>query len=365
MNDLASAIYRRPELAKRYLDRLLNSPNRALSIFGPRQTGKTTLLQNDLVELAQHAGLTPLYVDFMATTNSLELLNSRLAQLVQGAKMALSKRRVKSASVAGFGVGLEEYPTDPSSTDHGVQLQNHFAALNRLKPGVRIVLMLDEAQELTKLKDGEATMKSVRALFNTFQGQLLLLITGSSREGLLRLFGDRHRASFGLADHEDFQRLGRDFVEAKSQAFNKQRRKPIDIDLLNEAFQAMEHRPADFIGFLEFLAVNDIRDVPASVQVFLKSRYPQSVVTDRFEAYTPLQQALLRLMAAGVVQLTAKTTLDKVGAAIGGTISASGIRNALTTLPPDVVTNPGRGIYDIVDVQLLAWLKESALLGSE
>lgn len=361
MPALATSIYKRPELAQRYLERLITSPNRALSVFGPRQIGKTTLLQNDLATLANSQGLATLYVDFMATTNTLELLNSRLAQLVHAARMELPKRRVTSASLAGFGVRLEEAPPDPTSTDMGVQLQNSFSALNRLKPGVKVLLMLDEAQELVRMKDGEATMKSVRALFNTFQGQLLLLITGSSREGLLRLFGDRHRASFGLADHEDFQRLGRDFVEAKSASFNKQRRLPVDIDILNEAFQLMEHRPADFIAFLEFLGVNEVRDVVASVEVFLRSRYPLEAVTERFERYTPLQQALLRLMVGGATQMTSKATMDITGKLIGGTVSPAGVRNALTTLPPDVVSNPTRGHYEVVDTHLLAWLKEAHL----
>ena len=272
---------------------------------------------------------------------------------------------MKSAKGPGFGVTLEDAPADPSSTDPGVQLQNQFAALGRLKPGVRVLLMLDEAQELVKHKDGEATMKAVRALFNTFQGQLLLLITGSSREGLLRLFGDRHRASFGLADHEDFQLLGRDFVETKSAAFNKQRRNPIDLDTLFQAFRMLEHRPADFIAFLEFLAVNDVRDAVGSVAVFLASRFPIAAVRERFERFTPLQQAVLYLIAAGATQMTSQATLDRVGAAIGGSVSAAGVRKALTTLPPDVVANPARGQYEVVDTQLLAWLRERSMNPSQ
>lgn len=359
MTPSTTTIFARPELARRYLNLLTLSPNRALSVFGPRQIGKTTLLQNDLTELARREGLAVLYVDFMATTNGLELLNSRLAKLVHDARMSPSKRRVKTASLAGFGIGLEDLPGEPTSADLGVQLQNYFAALNRLKPGVRVLLMLDEAQELVRHKDGDATMKAVRALFNTFQRQVLLLITGSSREGLLRLFGDRHRASFGLADHEDFQRLGADFVAAKSAVFNQQRRDPVAQGTLNAAFMAMEQRPADFMAFLQFLAVTEVRDVVGSVDVFLKSRYPLAAVTDRFASYTPLQQALLGLLAGDVTQLTGKATLDRVARAIGETVSASGVRQALTSLPPDVVVNPSRGQYVIVDTPLLAWLRLS------
>jgi hypothetical protein len=356
--NLSFALYPRPELAAHYLQRLTSSPNRALSIFGPRQVGKTTLLQNDLTALAKKQDMEVVYVDFMATPNALELLNARLAQLVHEARMSLPKRRVKAAGAIGLSVQLEDAPADPTSSDLGVQLQNQFAALKRLKPGVKVLFMLDEAQELVKQKGGEAAMKAIRALFNTHLGDVLLLITGSSREGLLRLFGDRYRASFGLADHEDFQRLGREFVEAKSRAFNEQRRRPIDVDTLNEAFIAMEQRPADFVAFLAFLAVNEVRDVAGSVQVFLRTRYPLEAITERFERFTPLQRAVLRAMASGTTQMTSKATQDLVGEMIGGQVTAGGIRHALSTLPADVLSNPSRGQYEIADKALLAWLRE-------
>lgn len=356
--NLSTVLYPRPELAEHYLRRLTTSPNRALSIFGPRQVGKTTLLQNDLTALAKKQGMAVVYVDFMATPNALELLNARLAQLVHEARMSLPRRRVKAAGAIGVSVQLEDAPGDPSSTDLGVQLQNQFAALERLKPGVKVLFMLDEAQELVKHKGGEMAMKAIRALFNTHLGQVLLLITGSSREGLLRLFGDRYRASFGLADHEDFQRLGREFVEAKSREFNKQRSRPIDIDTLSEAFIAMEQRPADFLAFLGFLALNQVRDVVGSVPAFLKTRYPLEAITERFDRFTPLQQAVLRSMAGGITQMTSKATQELIGKMIGGQVTAGGIRHALATLPADVVSNPARGHYEIADKILLSWLRE-------
>ena len=355
---LSLALYPRPDLASHYLARLTASPNRALSIFGPRQVGKTTLLQNDLATLARQQGMEVVYVDFMATPNALELLNARLAQLVHEARMSLPRRRVKAAGAMGVNLQLEDAPDDPASSDLGVQLQNQFAALKRLKPQAKVLFMLDEAQELVKHKSGEQAMKSIRALFNTHLGDVLLLITGSSREGLLRLFGDRYRASFGLADHEDFQRLGREFVEAKSRAFNAQRRHPIDLDVLNEAFVAMEQRPADFIAFLAFLSVNDVRDVVGSVPTFLRTRYPLEAITERFERFTPLQQAVLRAMAAGVTRMTSQATQDLIGEMIGGQVTAGGIRHALTTLPDDIVSNPARGHYEITDAGMLAWLRE-------
>lgn len=56
----------RPDLASHYLEALLAAPRRPISIFGPRQTGKTTLLTTDLAHAAEQQGLVPIYVDLWA-----------------------------------------------------------------------------------------------------------------------------------------------------------------------------------------------------------------------------------------------------------------------------------------------------------
>jgi predicted AAA+ superfamily ATPase len=45
---MAAHLYPRRELAKHYLQLLLDRPHTALSLFGPRQIGKTTFITGDL-----------------------------------------------------------------------------------------------------------------------------------------------------------------------------------------------------------------------------------------------------------------------------------------------------------------------------
>jgi hypothetical protein len=104
--------------------------------------------------------------------------------------------------------------------------------------------------------------------------------------------------------------------------------------------------------------VNDVQDVVGRVPAFLQTRYPLEAITGRFELFTPLQRAVLRAMASGATQMTSKATQDRIGEMIGGRVTAGGIRHALNTLPPDVLSNPSRGRYEIADTALLAWLRE-------
>jgi hypothetical protein len=351
-------LYRRPELARRYLGRLKDLPERALSLFGPRQTGKTTFLNHDMAEEAEKQGFTPIYVDFMASDDPLDALNGRLADVVHDAMRRTGQTTVTGVRGAGFGVTVAAPPPGPSSKDPGVQLQHHVAELIRQRPGTRILLMLDEAQELVRKPTGERAMRAIRALFNTWRGKVLVLITGSSRDGLLRLFGDYQRPSFGLADHEDFQLLGRDFVAHIAKQANAPRKTPLDVDVLTETFALLGHRPADFIAFVGHLTTFNIKDLVGAVKPFLAQRYPPESIRARFARFTPLQQLLMRQLAAGVEQLTSAENLQRIEKALGSAVTAGGVTRALGTLPDDVVARTGRGRYEVADPLLLAWIKE-------
>jgi hypothetical protein len=349
-------LYRRPELAQRYLARLLDLPERALSLFGPRQTGKTTFLLHDLAEAALAAGLLPVYVDFMAAEDPLAALCGRLADVVHDEASRSTRRIVTGMRAGGVSVNLATPQPAPTSPDAGVQLLHLAAELLRLRPRARLLLMLDEAQELVRLPRGERAMKALRALFNTHRGRVLMVITGSSRDGLLRLFAEYQRPSFGLADHEDFQLLGREFVEHIARRANAPRKVPLDVDVLAEAFALLGRRPADFIAFVGHVTTFDVRDIVGAVKPFLDQRYPPDALRQRFERFTPLQQILLRQLAAGVTRLTSVRNLAQVARELGTPVTAGAITRALGTLPADVLAKPQRGRYEIVDPLLLSWL---------
>ena len=56
--------------------------------------------------------------------------------------------------------------------------------------------------------------------------------------------------------------------------------------------------------------------------------------------------------------------LARIAQRLGTTVTAGGVRNAIGSLPPDVVANPARGQYEVVDTHLLAYLRELAATGA-
>ena len=360
----AAHLYPRQTLAQAYLGMLLDRPQTALSLFGPRQIGKTTFITGDLSALAAAQGIRPVYVDLMAASDKLEAINGALRELLYTLKTRRSQERVRGVKALGLGIDFDAAPAAPASADAGQQLLHLVADVLRQPQVKRILLLLDEVQELAKHKTGELAMKAVRAVANKHKadGRVLLLMTGSSREGLAQLFAAHGQPSFGLAERQDFPVLGRDYVEHVVARANASRARAHKLKAENfvEAFAMMGHRPADLEAFVGHVATYNVADVVGAVPGFLRSRYPPDLLEQRFSAFTPLQRILLAEIAAGATEMTGQKMLGAVAAKLGTSVTAGGVRKALVSLPEDVLSNPDRGVYAIVDPMLASWLVQRA-----
>lgn len=356
------SLYPRPALARHYLDLLLARPQTALSLFGPRQIGKTTFITGDLSTLAASEGIHPVYADLMAGSDKLEAINGALRDTLYTLKTRRARETVRGVNALGLGVDFDASPASPTSADAGQQLLHLVADVLRQPRVKRLLLLLDEVQELARSSSGTLAMKAVRAAANRHKadGRLLLLMTGSSREGLAQLFAAHGQPSFGLAERQDFPVLGRDYVEHVVARANQARTRAhkLHVDDFLNAFARLGHRPADLEAFIGHVATYHVSDVAGAVENFLRSRYPDDLHEQRWLAMTPLQRILLAEIAAGATVLTGRSMLQTVEARLGVSITAGGIRKALISLPADLLSNPERGVYLITDPIFAAWLRE-------
>jgi hypothetical protein len=268
---------------------------------------------------------------------------------------------VRGVKALGVGIDFDSAPAAPTSGDPGQQLQHLVADLLR-QPGIqRVMLLLDEVQELARGKDGDLTMKAVRAVANKHKadGRVLMMMTGSSKEDLARLFAAHGKPSFGLAERQDFPVLGRDYVEFVVERANSPRAKAhkLKADEFVQAFEMMGHRPADLESFVGHVTTYNVHDVVGAVPAFLDARYPADQIKQRHAAMTPLQRLLLSHIVNGAVELTGQAMMRTIARELGNSVTPAGVRKALTSLPSDILANPQRGRYVIVDPIFASWLR--------
>lgn len=357
----AAHLYPRLELATHYLQLLADRPQTALSLFGPRQIGKTTFITGDLSALAKERRILPVYVDLMAASDTLEAINGSLREAAYALKTRRAQERIRGVKALGVGIDFDGAPDAPRSADAGQQLQHLLADLLRQQGVQRVLLLLDEVQELARSKDGDLAMRAVRALANKHKadGKLMMLMTGSSKEDLARLFSAHGKPSFGLAERQDFPVLGREYVEFVVQRANEPRAKArkLKVEEFLEAFAMLGHRPADLESFVGHIATYNVIDVVGAVPSFLKIRYPDDQLEQRYLAMTPLQRILLAQIAVGATELTGQAMMKTIVGQLGASVTPAGVRKALTSVPSDILANPSRGSYVIVDPLFERWLR--------
>ncbi|MFN0315930.1 MAG: AAA family ATPase [Burkholderiales bacterium] len=357
--------FARPQLARSYLEALLAAPRRPISIFGPRQTGKTTLLTTDLAGAAEQEGLVPIYVDLWAQRQPIMAVGTRLANHV----LDISRRpsRTIVTAVEAFGVSASFAPPARAGTqpDSAGQLHNVYAELRRLLGKKRVLLMLDEIQSIAEQPQSEENLRALRALFNQNAEQLLVIMTGSSREKLLKLFSDKGQATFGFARQVDFEPLGEEFIEFVAERFNRSSGRSLNERELGEAFEQLHYRPGDLIDLVQELLIGARTNIRDAIPGFLESRYPEERHSERWAALTPLQRAVFVRAASGRQAYFSAGALKEYGGTLGldktTKVPPSSVAVALEALVrQQLLSSTGtRGEYRIDDEYFAGWVNRS------
>ena len=181
-------------------------------LYAPRKYGKTSLLRRVLRDGERQEGLIPILVDLYGVLSIADVairferayarqlkgkLRARIEEFLQSTGLGLS------LGALGIGARLQLEPrADPLPALHTL-----LDLPLRLEEGgsFRALIVLDEFQDITKVKDMDALLRS----HIQFQGEVASFVFAGSEPGLMReLFEDRERPLYGQAVPMRLERLG-------------------------------------------------------------------------------------------------------------------------------------------------------------
>jgi hypothetical protein len=243
-------IFHRPKLA---LDmaKLLLRPSAldtrvrsGLFISGPRQTGKSTFLIQDVIPMLEAAGAIVIYVDLWKSAGRtpeeklIGAVRKRLAELqgkdpqsfVDRAKAFLSKVGLSSAEVEGSiepsahlakakiaGKLKLDFDAAKIGAQDGASLSDALLEVST-KTGRDIVLIVDEVQDMKLDDHGILLMKELKAARDEINSQIgehgyfLFVGNGSNRSMVHELTAQRRMPFYG-AESKMYPPLGRDYAK--------------------------------------------------------------------------------------------------------------------------------------------------------
>jgi hypothetical protein len=353
-----------------------DAPN-GLFLAAPRRTGKSTFLQRDLQPELERRGIVVVYVDLWADQRSDpgDLIASAISRTI-ARNLGVVSKAVKASGVDSVGLaGWLKVDITRIGKPDGPTLTDALRMLCETSKS-QVALVIDEAQHALTSVAGENAMtalKAARDALNTpDHSQLLLVMSGSDRDKLLRLVNTNGAPFYG-SQVQRMPELGKDFVDFVVALIEHERPdlKPVDAVLLTESFQLFGARPQFFAAALgEALSPLTSGQGRFERQVLTaaeqRMRDDEAQMESEFQSLRPIEQAVLwRLLEQGnrfrPYDAEALRFYREKVALRGGLdtrVTAQHAQNALESIrsrSPALVWKSARGEYAVDDAMMHKW----------
>ena len=337
-------------------------------LISPRRWGKTSLVQK-VATLAQSDDLRVVYLDIFSCRSDKEFYDafasavlrqtsSKWKEWVENAKSFLSRIRPKisfgSDSVAEFSVSLE---MDPQSDDVAeiLQLPEKIAQ----EKGVKIVVCIDEFQQIAEFKDSKTFQKRLRTVWQ-LQKNVSYCLFGSKKHLMNELFEKKSLPFYKFGDAIYLQRIPvTDWVDYICERF-KATGKTISPELAERVCVAVECHSSyvQQLAWLIWVNTDKIateKDFEEAYRDILAQNTPLfEKLTENLSSY---QMNFLRAIIDGVrKEFSAQEVVQKYK--LGSSANVAIVKRAL--VKKELVEIEKREVI-ISDPLLKAWLKQELL----
>jgi len=305
----------RSEFAESIYKLLADGPIQAITLFGPRRTGKTQFLTQDLAPLAENKSHRVVYASLWQTIDSplgillyefdIALREGSFLSRVRSAASDIAPKFKLSAPFAAGQVEIDLAKLKGKAPESHLLLLDQYCEklANENKP---TFLLFDEFQEITRSKVAEPLVAALRTSLDKRKDGLVAVFTGSSQEGLRSMFSTRQAPFYRFAQPAQLPSLDSAFVDHQLQAFRATSKAKVERVAAIAIFERFERNPLFFQRWLMTLALNP--DLPGEEAV----ERVQSEVAEEFgfmarwiDLSAP-QRLVVRMLACGVKRIYSK-----------------------------------------------------------
>ncbi|MBU2952182.1 ATP-binding protein [Marinobacter sp. F3R08] len=357
--------YPRHDLTERVIEAFDKRVSNTLTLFAPRRMGKTEFVLHDLIPAAEKRGFVPVYASFWdnrddPTSSLLHAINAALAQRSWWKRatnrIAGAQLKVKAGAdgvEAGMSVTASQpvAPT-PSSLD---ELRDQFAEL--LQRHDRILLCLDEAQHLATSQAFENLVFFLRTLLDRNFNKIYVMYTGSSRDGLRKLFSRRKAALFQSSSQIELPDLGAGFVEHMRNCFKQATGREFSYSEGQRAFALLHYVPREFRSVIEKMILTGADDILNEAAVANDDQLEDSGYPILWKSLKAIDQGLLIWIASGNAALYQDPCKEFLADRLGvDSVETHTIQNAINRLRGEYLSLVSHGTYEFEDARFRDWV---------
>ena len=359
----------RPKLAASYFDRLSQGSSGRIALFGPRRTGKTSLIRREIVPLAERAGMLTVYCDcWQDREDPLGSINFALASAIETLEVPASttgrrlRTEVKKVGAGGFSIefGNEPKGQPPESPYFKLDWLLGYLIARAKRP---VFLVIDEVQGIGEHKDGERIAGALRTALTRHDQSLRVLFTGSSETQLIKMFAQARASLYEFAARIAYDPLDANFVTYTAQRFAAATQRELDEARGLEILRLLGNQPEAYLSVVQAPLARADRTLDQGLAALL---LPDGATpwVEYWKQSTALQRAILTL-SDSKVQLTSEAGCVELGRLLGsGPVNPSSVRRATDALFKrgliERTTLSTKAIYGLTDPVFDLWIKQNA-----
>lgn len=351
--------YPRKDLAEQILRMFESGLSTALVFFAPRRMGKTEFLCKDIMPLAVKKGWKVFYFSFLDcsgnTTNEFTAALMDFAEqsgVVSKAGGLLRKVSRVTGEAVGIKAGIEFVNARQGN-------KNMKEIITQLAEKNHILLLMDEVQALAQNPANAHFVASLRTALDIHKDNVKVIFTGSSQEGLRRMFSHAKAPFFHFGQNLPFPELGPDFINHLVQMFKKVTGRKIDTKMLWEIFQETQKIPQLARALVERLALNPDLSMESAKKQLLADVFEGREFANLWEDSSALERLLLAEIAKGTGVLFSIENRKRFAEMLGlASLPVPSVQSALRVLQRKGIIGqpPERGSYFIDDPNFKNWL---------
>jgi hypothetical protein len=356
--------YARLDLAKQILNMFESNLSSALVFFAARRMGKTEFLCKDIQPLAEKHRWKVFYFSFFdteasaATSFTQALLRFTEKNIpLHATRKIFSKLKKVSGKAVGIGASIElENIKQAHTTMREImeQLSKH-----------RVLLLLDEVQMLAEDKKNIHFIAAFRTALDLYKENIKVIFTGSSQEGLRKMFSQAKAPFFHFGQNLPFPELDVGFTNHLSNVFHQATQRQLDKKTLWNAFIELQKIPQLARNLVEKLALQPNLSISTAKTQLLQELFDSRAFTHLWGKCSLLERLLLKKISANISTLFSQEIRAELSRILGTEqLSTSTIQSAIRTLQRKhlIGRHADRGSYYVEDPNLKNWLLEQPLI---
>lgn len=341
----------------------------ALALFAPRRMGKTEFVLADLAVEAELRGYQVCYCSFWnlqdnpakALHLALEEMNKDRNWQENWTKFRDSVNSEIAASIGGASFKLKSQKSEKATDDDLIAIITLFKKLARQKKPT--LLLLDEVQHLSHDRYG-SLVATMRTQLDEHRKKIHVVYTGSSRDGLQRMFRDRKAPMFHAAQQVDFPQLDSNFVAYMLSAFERASKRKISLSKSTHIFKRMNYNPALFHHLLRHMVIKGIWDIEKGYENFLLLVDVDADYKAVWDNLKPIDIVVLSfLVEHSKIGIYSDEARGYVGNELGtDEVAVKTIQNSVQRLRDNqILYSPSRGVWSFEDVQFENWIRNQMM----